>query len=109
MKKLILVLLLVGLTGVFAIADQFFIENGTGGYSFYFIYVSDARSSDWGNDLLGVNILRPGQRFEVITLVPIGSTTWDILIIDEDGDTYTFMRRAIRNNEVIRVTLADLD
>ena len=109
MKKLLLVLLIFGMTGAVCFAQDFFIQNGTGGYTFYYIYVSDARSSDWGNDLLGRDVLRPGERFRITTLVPIDSTTWDIKIIDEDGDTYTIMRRRIRAGETIIITLADLD
>ena len=109
MKKFILVLLLIGLTTAFVLADQFFIENGTGSWTFFWIYVSDSRSDQWGPDQLGSNVLRPGQRIQIPITGGIGTTTWDIRIVDEDGDSYTLMRRSIRNNEVIRVTLADLD
>ena len=109
MKKLILIFLLIGLTAAFALADQFFIENGTGSYSFIFVYVSDSRSDEWGTSLLGVNVLRPGQRMQVTTTIPVGNTTWNIMVVDEDNDTYTFWRRTVRSNEVVRVTLDDLD
>ena len=110
MKKFILVMILVGMTAAFVLADSFFIRNGTGDYDFYFIYVSDSRLTEWGRDLLGRDtILEPGEILRVNTPIPIGSTTWDIRIIDEDGDSYTFWNRRIRSGETIVVTLDDLD
>ena len=110
MKRFILVLVLLGVVASFGFAnDTFYIRNDTGSYIFYYIYVSDARSSEWGDDLLGRDILRPGEIFAVRTLVPIESTTWDIRVIDEDGDTYTIMRRNITAGETIYISLAYLD
>ena len=109
MKKLLLVLVLFGLIAAAGFADEFYIRNETGGYTICYVYVSDSRSSDWGSDLLGNSVLRPGQSITITTTVPIGSTKWDIKVVDEDGDTYTIMSRTIRNRETITVTLADLD
>ena len=56
------------------------------GYPIYCIYISTADTEDWEEDVLGDDILMPGQAVEV--RLP-GNGTWDFLAIDEDGDTYT--------------------
>ena len=108
MKKLILVLVLVGLTATFVFADTFIIRNSTRS-TFFFVYVSDSRIDDWGDDILGNEILSPGELLRVETPIPIGSTSWDIRVIDDDGDTYTLMRRRISNGGTVTITYDDLD
>ena len=108
MKKLILVLVLVGMLATSVFADAFIIRNSTESV-FLFVYVSDSRLTDWGNDILGNQVLSPRETLRVTTPIPIGSTTWDIRIIDDDGDTYTVYNRRIRDGETITVTYADLD
>ena len=108
MKKLILALVLVGIIATSAFANSFFIRNSTGS-TFFFIYVSDNRSSDWGDDLLGNQVLSPGEILRVEALIPMNSTTWDIRIIDDDGDTYTLMQRRITEGGTVAITYNDLD
>ena len=108
MKKLILVLVLVGLTATFVFADSFVIQNSTRS-TFLYIYTSDSRSSDWGDDLLGNQVLSPGESLRIETAIPITNTSWDIRIIDDDGDTYTLMRRRIADGGIVTVTYDDLD
>ena len=108
MKKLILVLVLVGMLATSVFADAFNIVNSTNS-TFFYVYVSDSRLSNWGDDLLGNQVLSPRETLRVTTPIPIGSTTWDIRIIDDDGDTYTVYNRRIRDGESINVTYDDLD
>lgn len=46
-------------------------------------YMSPTDDDDWGDDLLGDDILEPG---DIFTLTNISCDDWDILIVDEDGD-----------------------
>lgn len=46
-------------------------------------YMSPTDNDDWGDDLLGREVLSPGDTF---TLWNITCDDWDILVIDEDGD-----------------------
>ncbi len=61
------------------------IVNDLQGYDIYYVYVSPMDSDDWGGDMLGSEILY--QNDELIVWVDPG--TYDIQIVDEDGDTYT--------------------
>ena len=109
MKKLICVLLLAGMIATSVIADTFFIRNGTGSWTFYYVYVSDSRSSEWGEDLLGRDVLEPGETLRIETTIPLSGTTWDIMAIDQDGDTYTLPATRISSNQTITITLSDID
>jgi len=67
------------------------IYNETG-YFIYFIYVSSASTENWGSDLLGTNVLAPGQAFVVTVPVP---GRYDIRLVDSDGDSYTFWNQNV--------------
>jgi opacity protein-like surface antigen len=80
------------------------VVNDTG-YDVYYLYVSRSDSDDWGDDLLDDEILGPGEGFQVS--LPTG--TWDIMVEDEDEDTYTKSEVRVTKSTVIKMTIADLD
>ena len=84
------------------------IANRTG-YTIYYIYVSPATSDSWGTDRLGSNVLMTGRSFQVSSLDLSPRNLYDILIIDEDSDTYTFYDISLSPNQTIEITLDDLD
>jgi len=47
------------------------------------IHVSPASQRNWGEDYLGSDILEKGDS---LTLTGLEAGSWDILVIDEDGD-----------------------
>ena len=57
--------------------------NNDSSYSLIGIYLSPTTSVSWGNDLLGSEILIPGEVFEVSG---IDCDTYDIRVVDEDND-----------------------
>jgi len=108
MKKVVLILILIGFTAVFAFADNFILRNGTQ-HAFFSVYLSDSTIDDWEEDLLDRNqVIRPGGSLR-IQLVEYTGNPMDILVIDEDGDTYTIHNRRIRVGETITITYADMD
>ncbi|MGE0396834.1 MAG: hypothetical protein AB7T06_08965 [Kofleriaceae bacterium] len=58
------------------------IENESS-YAFAEIYLSPEDAASWGNDLLGADILAPG---EVLELSGITCDVYDIRIVDDEGD-----------------------
>ncbi len=46
-------------------------------------YMSPSYDDDWGRDLLGRDVLEPG---DTLTLTNISCDDWDLMFIDEDGD-----------------------
>jgi hypothetical protein len=58
------------------------IENESS-YAFAEIYLSPEDSVNWGSDLLGADILAPG---EVLELSGVACDIYDIRIVDDEGD-----------------------
>ena len=88
MKRLALVSL-IALAGLGACADDssdldstLTIENESS-YSFAEINLSPEDSVSWGADLLGADILAPG---EVLEVSGVACDVYDIRVIDDEGD-----------------------
>ncbi len=82
------------------------IVNGLEAWDIYFIFI-DPADEPWTEDLLGeTDILAPGESFTVNIEVGI----WDMMVEDEDGDTYTLWQVDIGpEGYQWNVTLDDLD
>jgi len=90
MKKIIGIGILVSMlfvTAVSAEAATLRVINNTG-YTIYYLYVSPAGSSGWGEDMLGSNVLSSGNDFRVNVQ---DGASYDVRLVDEDGDSYTRM------------------
>ena len=66
-----------------ALAANFVINNESR-WDIHRLYVSSSDSSEWGEDQLDDDILRSGQ---TLTLRGVACDTYDVKMIDEDGDT----------------------
>ena len=85
------------------------IVNNTG-YDIYFLFVSPSESDEWGDDLLGDDILEDGKTFTYQLPQSLNRTSlYDFGVEDEEGDTYSKYEVKITNNARIVFTLDDLD
>lgn len=72
-----------------AVGVQAFAANATvkvinqSKWEIHHLYISEAKSNDWGPDQLGENTLAKGQSF---TVTDIPCNTYDVKVVDEDGD-----------------------
>lgn len=82
------------------------ITNQTG-YTIMYVYVSPGDARTWEEDVLGRQVLRSGHTTRV-TLRGYRSPIFDIRLVDEDGDTYTFWNVDVSRHDLV-VTLAHLD
>ena len=82
------------------------ITNRTG-YTIMYMYVSPAKSDSWEEDVLGDDVL-PDGKTQRVTLTGYKSSIFDIRLVDEDGDKYTFWNVDVSTDD-ITVTLDDLD
>jgi hypothetical protein len=71
------------------------------------MYVSPAKSDSWEEDVLGEDVLRTGVT-QRVNLTGYKSPVFDIRLVDEDGDKYTFWNVDVSQRD-ITVTLSDLD
>ncbi|MBU0934935.1 MAG: hypothetical protein KKI09_06350 [Spirochaetes bacterium] len=108
LKKVALVLLFALFASAAAMAFDGYVDitNNTG-YTIYYIYVSHHTSDDWEEDVLDDEVLLDGDTIR-ITLEGYSDSIFDIMVEDEDGDTYTFWDIDVEVDD-IEVTLADLD
>jgi hypothetical protein len=81
------------------------VVNDTG-YDIYYLYVSKSDSDEWGEDVLGDEVLEAGDSFRV-TLSSSG--TWDLRAEDEDEDVYTKYKLSVTKDTQVVITLDDLD
>ena len=84
------------------------IVNNTG-YAIYYIYVSPTESDEWGEDLLGDEILQNGATFSYRLPQPLSAVSlYDFLLEDEDEDYYIKWEIEVTNNARIVFTPDDL-
>ena len=103
------VLLILVLACASAQAQQNYYVDVTNqtGFTIFFLYVSPADAREWEEDVLGSEVLLTGQSKRV-NLYNYFSPIFDIRLVDEDGDTYTFWNVDVSRQDLV-VTLADLD
>ncbi|HOA04736.1 MAG TPA: hypothetical protein PLF04_06020 [Candidatus Fermentibacter daniensis] len=101
MRKVLLALAALALA---ASAGTIKITNNTGGWDIYYAYISPADSDQWGNDWLGSDIMSDGETWEF----PVANGTWDIRLVDEDGDDYILYNVPVSGTWTWNVTLSDL-
>ncbi len=101
--------LLLLLVSFAAHAQQNYYVNITNqtGYTIMHAYVSPADARDWEEDVLGSEVLRNGHT-QRITLHGYFSPIFDVRLVDEDGDTYTFWNINVSTHDLV-VTLDQLD
>src|ERR1700724_578834 len=52
----------------------------------HYVYVAPSSSSSWGDDILGVDVLGPGESIDISFDPSVGRTCfYDLLVVTEDG------------------------
>ena len=106
-KMFVAAALIVGLSNLAAAADYYVDITNETGYTIMYMYVSPAKSDSWEEDVLGDDVLRTGKA-QRVNLTGYKSPIFDIRLVDEDGDKYTFWNVDVSKRD-ITVTLADMD
>lgn len=103
---LLIVLFVFGSVAAFAFDGYVAITNDTG-FTIFQVFVSHESDDFWGEDLLGTDVLLDGETIE-IDLFDYPTSIFDVQVIDEDGDTYTFFGVDVAYEDIV-VTLDALD
>jgi hypothetical protein len=110
MLKYLKVLFLLAFTSLsfttFA-ADYYVDITNKTGYTIYYVYVSPDKSDSWEEDVLGSEVLMDDDTRR-INLKGYKSPIFDIKLVDEDGDSYTFWDVDVSVKD-ITATLSDMD
>ena len=75
------------------------ITNETG-FTIYYVFVSHESDEYWGDDMLGENYLMDGDTYRVY-LSGHPTSIFDIMLEDEEGNTYSFYSVDVENEEII--------
>lgn len=89
-------------------AENYYVDvtNRTG-YTIMYLYVSPGDARSWEEDVLGNDTVMDGTT-QRVTLYGYNSPIFDIRLVDEDGDTYTFWNVDVSRNDLV-VTLDQID
>lgn len=82
---LVALYLLVSAGSAVAGIQDFFIHNN-GKFAVYYIYISPDYSTEWEEDVLGTDVLMPGDSLEIEMIDYGNHCTFDILIEDSQGN-----------------------
>lgn len=106
--RTLLVAFVALITSSMAVAADYYVDitNRTG-YTIYYMYVSPGSSKSWEEDVLGSDILVSGDT-QRVTLTGYTNPDFDIRLVDEDNDSYTFWNIDVSTQDII-VTLDHLD
>ena len=102
-----ILLALLGLSAAQAQQNYYVDVTNRTGFTILYMYVSPGDAKNWEEDVLGKDILLNG-RTQRVNLYGYRSPIFDIRLVDEDGDTYTFWNVNVSRSDLV-VTLADLD
>ena len=107
MKVLLAALLLMCSSSLVMAADYYVDITNRTGYTIYYMYVSPGDSKSWEEDVLGSDVLTDGDT-QRVTLGGYTSPYFDIRLVDEDDDSYTFWNVDVSTQDIV-VTLDNLD
>jgi len=100
-------LILILMLSVAQAADYYVDVDNQTGFTIVYLYVSPGKSQSWEEDVLGNDVLHSGQSYRV-NLRGYASPVFDIRLVDEDGDTYTFWNVDVSRQDLM-VTLDHMD
>lgn len=67
------------------------------------VYASSCDSDDWGDDLLPVDILYPGEE----AVITVTSGCWDLMAITEDGQELEHFGVRVRADDELEWVISD--
>jgi hypothetical protein len=106
-KAPLIALALIGMSAIATAADFYVDITNRTGYTIRYMYVSPAKSDSWEEDVLGDDVLLSGKT-QRVNLRGYKGSVFDIKLVDEDGDSYTFWNIDVSEQDLV-VTLDDLD
>lgn len=96
MKKILASLLVAGMLLVgasVALAKTITVVNGTN-FEIHGIALSPSETDNWGNDLLGNDVLKPGEGLQI--QYQGDDNNWDLAAVDPEGNQVSFTNLSFR-------------
>ena len=83
------------------------ISNDTG-YNIWYVYISASNSDSWGSDRLGDEVIMDGDSFDFCMPGFGNNCTFDVKVVDSDGDSYVKMEVDLCDTGYLSFSLSDL-
>ena len=100
------ILFLLALAPAFAGDQDFTLVNDTG-LTIRRLYCSPTTTKDWEEDILGVDVLKDGEKVEVKFSRDEKAAEWDLMIVDEEGDKIVWTEINLLEAETITLYYKD--
>lgn len=88
MKNFYAITLLTLVSGSAIANDAFFTLVNKSDYVISELYASPINTDDWEDDILGQDVLDPGQRLNVTVSDGSDQCEYDMKVVDEDGEEH---------------------
>jgi hypothetical protein len=85
----LLFMLMLSCTVAFAGAQDFTLVNHSG-FQITNVYVAPSQSDDWGDDVLGNQVLNDNYQVNIHFHHGERATHWDLQVTDSDGNNHTY-------------------
>jgi hypothetical protein len=102
----LIVLLLLAVAPAFAGDQDFTLVNETG-LTVDQLYCSPTTTNVWEEDILGVDVLKDGEKVEVKFSRDEKAAEWDLMIVDEEGDKIEWTEINLLEAETITLYYKD--
>lgn len=106
-KMLLAAFLMLSSSSLVMAADYYVDITNRTGYTIFYMYLSPSNSTIWEEDVLGKDVLMNGDT-QRVTLTGYSNPNFDIRLVDEDNDSYTFMNVDVSRQDLV-VTIDHLD
>jgi len=102
----LIILLLLAVAPAFAGDQDFTLVNDTG-LTIDQLYCSPTTTDVWEEDILGVDVLKDGEKVEVKFSRDEKAAEWDLMIVDEEGDKIEWTEIDLLEAETITLYYKD--
>lgn len=83
--------------------EQDFVLVNKTGVEIYALYITPNSANDWGDDVLGVDTLPPGEETTIVFSPQARATYWDLRVEDEDGNYIEWDKFNLKKISVIEL------
>lgn len=83
--------------------EQDFVLVNKTGVEIYALYITPNSANDWGDDVLGVDTLPPGEETTIVFSPQARATYWDLRVEDEDENYIEWNKFNLKKISVIEL------
>lgn len=105
MKKLMIGLFALSLSMATYAAPQDFTLVNESGVDIHYLYVSPSSHTDWGDDILGQDVLVDGNYADITFNAESDAELWDLKAVDGEGGEVTWTQLNLVEISTLTITI----